>query len=356
MNPETSPRQSAYPLDFPLAQTIDLERSFGATRALVNVNLDVRRGEILVVLGPSGCGKTTLLRCLAGLERPDAGEVRIDGDVVNGAKTFVAPEKRGVGMVFQSLALWPHLRVAEQVTFVLEGRGLSRGEIETRVRDGLASVGLAERARAYPHELSGGERQRIALVRALATHPRLLLLDEPLSDLDPGLREEIRDETAARVRRLGLTAVYVTHDQEEGLAIADRIAVMRAGRIEQVDTPDEIYRHPRDRFVAEFLGHGTVVRGTVSRNGVAQTVFGDVSFAGAALGEAWLALRPESLLAHRNGAGTSGVVTSRSLRAGRHIVRVDLGEFTAVAESDQAFKPGDTVRVRAVGDGVIVDE
>jgi iron(III) transport system ATP-binding protein len=356
VNPIAADLQTPYLLAPALASVADLTKRFGRATALDALTLDVRQGEVLVVIGPSGCGKTTLLRCIAGLERPDGGEVRIGGDVASGPGAFVPPERRGIGMVFQSLALWPHLRVADQIRFVLAGRGLSRDEVERRAQEGLASVGLAERARAHPHELSGGERQRVALVRALATEPRLLLLDEPLSDLDPALREELRDETAARIRRLGVAAIWVTHDHDEGLAIADRVAVLRAGRLEQIGPAEEVHRRPRTRFVAEFLGRGTVVRGEVGGDGVARTAFGDVPCDDAAPGGAWVALPPEALRARRRGPGARGVVTSRSVRSGRRVVRVDLGALSAVAESDEPLGLGDAVHVVAIGEGRVVRE
>jgi iron(III) transport system ATP-binding protein len=339
-----------------LASLDRVSKCFGSRSALDSVSLDVRRGEILGVLGPSGGGKTTLLRCIAGLERPDAGEIRIGDALVSGERRFVLPEDRGLAMLFQSLALWPHLSAEEHLRFVLGGRRLSRPEIDERVADVLESVGLSARHDARPHELSGGERQRLALARALVTRPRLLLLDEPLSSLDPSLREALRDEIAARIRKAGLTAILVTHDQDEAMAIADRIAVMRDGRIEQVGTAEDLCQRPRNRFVAEFVGQGTVVRARSAGPRRVRTLFGEAPCSDEISGERWVAFRPDTLRAEADGSDPEGIVLSRSRRGGRLLVRVKLGDLVAVAESETPLEPGEAATVRAVGEAVVVDE
>ncbi len=226
-------------------------RRFGRVTALNGIDLDIREGEFFALLGPSGCGKTTLLRIIAGLERPDSGTVFIDGADM----TTIAPNNRPVNMVFQTYALFPHMTVAENVAYGLRMEGLAREVIATRVQEALALVRLEGMEDRRPDALSGGQRQRVALARALVKRPRVLLLDEPLSALDARLREEMRLELSGLQMRLGLTFVLVTHDQDEALSMADRIAVMRNGKIEQVDEPEGLYERPCNRFVAEFIGN-----------------------------------------------------------------------------------------------------
>ncbi|HEX6291790.1 MAG TPA: ABC transporter ATP-binding protein [Herpetosiphonaceae bacterium] len=229
--------------------------------AVDNLSLKVGDGELLVLLGPSGCGKTTTLRMIAGFERPERGTIRIGDELVAGERAWVPPERRGVGIVFQDYALFPHLTVAQNVAFgVLR---LSRREREQRVASALATVDLSEYAARYPHELSGGQQQRVALARAMAPQPRLLLLDEPFSNLDLELRVALRYEVRAIVRRAGITTVLVTHDQSEAFALADRIAVMHRGRLHQLADPETLYRRPASRFVAGFVGRAQFLSGSV---------------------------------------------------------------------------------------------
>jgi iron(III) transport system ATP-binding protein len=232
---------------------------FGSVRALDGVSLEVDAGELFFLLGPSGCGKTTLLRCLAGFCIPETGSVAMGGrDVTN-----LPPHLRDAGMVFQSYALWPHLTLFENVAFGLEMRKAGPAEVRRRTLDALDRVHLLDRAQARPNQLSGGQQQRVALARALVVQPQCLLLDEPLSNLDAKLRLEMRTDIRRICKQAGLTAVYVTHDQKEALSIADRLAVMRDGRIEQTGTPAEVYRHPVNAFVAGFIGEGNFIDGTV---------------------------------------------------------------------------------------------
>jgi len=252
-----------------ILQLTGVTRQFAPDQAAAvdQVSLTLHPGEILGLLGPSGCGKTTLLRLIAGFEAPQAGQISIAGQTVAGPETWVAPEHRDVGMVFQDYALFPHLSVAENVAFGLrqfpqKGRS-ARGstprsryrpaEIQQRVRETLALVGLEHLERRYPHTLSGGQQQRVALARALAPHPQLILLDEPLSNLDVQVRLRLRQEVREILKATGISGVFVTHDQEEALAISDRVAIMQQGQIEQCGTPEEIYSLPASRFVAEFV-------------------------------------------------------------------------------------------------------
>ena len=228
----------------------DLTLGYGRTAVVDRLNLTMRRGELVALLGPSGCGKSTTMRAIAGLLTPLSGHIALDGRDI----TRVAPNRRGIGLVFQSYALFPHLSVFENVAFGLRLRGDSAAEITRRVEATLASVGLADFAARQPKALSGGQQQRVALARSIVVEPKLLLLDEPLSNLDARLRLEMRSELARLQRDLGITMIYVTHDQAEALALADRIVVMRSGQIEQVASPEEIYERPASAFVAQFVG------------------------------------------------------------------------------------------------------
>ncbi|MDR7416167.1 MAG: ABC transporter ATP-binding protein [Armatimonadota bacterium] len=237
----------------------------GGVVALDGVSLEVHRGEFLVMLGPSGCGKTTLLRSLAGLERPEGGEIEIEGQTVFSAARGIhePPHRRPVSMMFQSYALWPHMTVYENVAFPLRMKRRGGGEERTRVREVLEMVGCGGLERRYPGELSGGQQQRVALARAIVAGDRVILFDEPLSNVDARVREELRGEIVQMQRRLGFTAIYVTHDQKEAMAIADRLVVMEGGRILQVGSPQEVYLQPRSERVAYIVGRGNLLSGQV---------------------------------------------------------------------------------------------
>jgi len=235
---------------------------YGATTIVDGVDFKLAAGQIACLLGPSGCGKTTLLRCIAGFEEIAGGEIRLHGDVVSRKGQRLAPEKRRIGMVFQDYALFPHLTVEQNVAF---GLGRKPGaDADLRVRQLLATVGLGGQGSKYPHELSGGQQQRVALARALAPRPRLILLDEPFSNLDVGLRERLSVEVRDILKREGSTAILVTHDQNEAFAMADEIGVMYNGRIQQWDTPYNLYHRPANRFVADFIGQGVLIAGVVA--------------------------------------------------------------------------------------------
>jgi ABC-type Fe3+/spermidine/putrescine transport system ATPase subunit len=236
-----------------------LTKRFGKTVAIENINLDIQDGEILTFLGPSGCGKTTTLRCIAGLLIPDEGDVYLGDERV----TNLPPEKRKLGLVFQNYALWPHMTVFQNLAFGLELRKVPKAEIRQRIEQSLALVRLSGLHERFPRQLSGGQQQRVALARALVLEPRLLLLDEPLSNLDAQLREEMRFELRELQKNLGITSVYVTHDQAEALVLSDRIAILQAGELVQVAPPSEIYSQPGNRFVAGFVGLSSFMEGTI---------------------------------------------------------------------------------------------
>jgi ABC-type Fe3+/spermidine/putrescine transport system ATPase subunit len=243
----------------------NLACSFGSKEAVRGVSFTVPSGTITALLGPSGCGKTTILRSIAGLNRPQGGVIRFGERTVfsDKANINVPPEHRGLGMIFQDFALWPHMRVFDNVAFGLRMRHMNRSTVRTKVMAALEMVHLQDESNRFPHQLSGGQQQRVAVARAIVSEPQLLLLDEPLSSLDAGLREEMRHELAHLIKRLGITAVHVTHDHVEALSMASRIIVLNEGRIEQSGDPVDIYRNPRNLFVARFLGVVNVMTGTV---------------------------------------------------------------------------------------------
>ena len=240
----------------------NLFKRFKTVVAINHIQLEVNKGEMLTLLGPSGCGKTTTLRCIAGLERPDEGDIVIDGKPML-SQGFVQPSKRGIGMVFQNYAVWPHMKVYNNIVYGLKLQRLSRQSIKEKAQKVLELVGLDGLEDRYPAQLSGGQQQRVALARALVGNPKVLLLDEPLSNLDAKLREELRFEIKSLVRRMGITSVYVTHDQAEAMVISDRVAVMEAGNVVQIGPPKEIYEKPANRFVADFIGTMNFMSGEV---------------------------------------------------------------------------------------------
>jgi len=245
----------------------------GPVEAVIDLSLDVASGEILTLLGPSGCGKTTTLRLIAGFESPDRGVIRVGGQEVAGPGQWIPPERRGVGMVFQDYALFPHLTVGENVMFGLDH--LSRNDRRGRAIEALRKLDLKPLFDRYPHELSGGQQQRVALARALAPEPVLVLMDEPFSNLDAHLRNQVRDEVVGILRRNEVTCILVSHDQRDALAISDRVAVMNHGRMEQVGTPREIYKHPESVFVATFVGRTNLLQGVIqNEHGCVLTDFG----------------------------------------------------------------------------------
>ena len=334
-----------------------------SVKAVDGVSLDAPQGQILTLLGPSGCGKSTTLRCIAGLERPDDGEIFFDDRVVfsRAKRTFTPPDRRNVGMVFQSYAIWPHLTVFENVAYPMEVRRLPRAEVQRRVRAALALVGLEgleDRPATY---LSGGQQQRVALARALVYEPEVLLLDEPLSNLDAKIRELVREDLRGLQRRLGITTIYVTHDQLEALALSDVVAVMQHGRVVEVGTPQALYAQPKSRFTATFLGEISYLRGTVAGKDEGTvtivTPLGPLRCHHARplnAGTPMVAgVRPEHVIlsAHRPQAWPNvfeGTVVSAQYEGGRVKYRVAMGDLNILAYGPAAFSLGD--RLHAVID------
>jgi iron(III) transport system ATP-binding protein len=329
-----------------------LAKAFGAARAVDGLDLEIDAGTTTALLGPSGCGKTTTLRLIAGFERPDSGEIHAGGRVMAAPGVFVPPEDRRIGLVFQDYALFPHLNVAGNVAYAL-GRRPDPG----RVAEVLELVGLAEVASRGVHELSGGQQQRVALARALAPAPDVVLLDEPFSNLDASLRDRLRAEVGAILRESGVTAVFVTHDQEEALSVADQVAVMRAGRVEQVGTPEEVYSRPRNRWVATFIGDIEVLDG-VARDNRAECELGSVP-AGDLEGDVDILVRPESLVVGVTGGGRSvpAEVVSRRFYGHDQMLELRLPSGRIVRSRQLGFPTwhaGDKVHVRIDGPADVV--
>ena len=317
-----------------LLELAAVTRSFGRVRAVDGLSLSIREGEFMTLLGPSGCGKTTALRLIAGFEQPDEGSIRFRGEEIAG----VSPQRRGFGMVFQSYALFPHLNVFENVAFGLRARGTPASTMEAKVRSALGIVDLSAYEKRTVQALSGGQQQRVALARALAIEPPLLLLDEPLSNLDQALRVQTRNDIRRLVRDLGITALFVTHDQEEAFDLSDRIAVMSEGRIHQVGTPRQLYEEPADRFVAGFVGranalaaHRTLFGLLLLGGGAEWSWVPARAGRGVAPGEPCVLLvRPEDLEfvgdEEANGRGCRGSVRDRRYRGGTVSYSVALAE------------------------------
>ena len=323
-----------------VATTVVLDgvvKNFGKTRVLHDLNLTIHRGELVSLLGPSGCGKTTALRLIAGLEEPTGGSILMNGEDVTGVPT----NRRDIGMVFQSYSLFPHLTAIDNVRFGLDMRKVPRDRARTRAAESLELVGLASFADRYPHQLSGGQQQRVALARALVTSPKVLLLDEPLSALDARVRVQLREEILRIQKELGMTTVFVTHDQEEALAISDRVAVMRDGRIEQIGTPEELYLSPATAEVAAFVGLSSLLPATVT-GGVARIWGRQIPVIGAAPdGEYEAFVRPEHLrIAAVGESGMRGTVEASIFlgSARRTELRVASGELVAV-QHDVSLRP-----------------
>ena len=327
-----------------------IHKTFGANTVLEDFHETFEDGEFITLLGPSGCGKTTMLRIIAGFEAPSEGEVWLDGRLVSGGKTFIPPEKRGIGMVFQSYAVWPHMNVFDNVAYPLKIQKKSRADIRREVERVLEVVHLSQYAQRLPSQLSGGQQQRVALARALVSTPGLLLLDEPLSNLDAKLRESMRFEIKEIQRSLGLTVVYVTHDQTEAMAMSDRIFLINRGKVQQSGSPAEIYQRPKNQFVADFLGKVDFFKGTAKGGRVTLDGMG-----GQALpcteewnGRADVGIRPENLVFSESGP-LEGVLETVYYLGDTTDCRVRIGEIPvrviAPGYDWQRLKPGQRVRL-----------
>jgi iron(III) transport system ATP-binding protein len=332
--------------------------AFGSYIAVDRLNLDIMPGEFISLLGPSGCGKTTTLRMIAGFMKPSSGAIRMDGATISSASVALPPEKRQMSMIFQSYAVWPNMTIGENVAFGLKLRRFDRETIARKVQEVLETVQLAHLAERYPAELSGGQQQRVALARAIVIRPRVLLLDEPLSNLDANLREEMRFEIRRLHDAFNFTTVYVTHDQSEAMVTSDRIAVMNKGRIEQIDAPYTLYTRPRTRFVASFIGRTNLIEGTCDGERIAFDGFtlprGTFARVGGPLeGKVLLSVRPQRVGLHRSAPAADHACIVRS----ELLERAYLGEswdyvvapvgsglhLRVAAVPSQVFEVGETV-------------
>jgi putative spermidine/putrescine transport system ATP-binding protein len=324
-----------------------LTKRYGPTTAVDDVSIELGDNELLCLLGPSGCGKTTTLRMLAGFITPDEGDILIDDQSV----VRLPPERRPTAMVFQRHALWPHMTVSDNIAFGLQLRRIRRAQIAKTVEDALTLVGLPGKGKRYPHQLSGGEAQRVALARALVLQPRILLLDEPLSNLDAQLRLRMREEVRSIQQRVGITTVFVTHDQEEALAIADRIGVMQSGHLEQLASSDELYTHPATLFVAGFIGSMNLLPATVQDGTIRLGTLALPIPPGALLqgdGAVTVAIRPEDIAlgGQANGVSCRGVVQQATNLGDHKILVLDTGDSGKIHVSvarEEALDPGTAV-------------
>lgn len=334
-----------------MVELTNVSRFFGEVKAVCDLSFAIQEGEFFSLLGPSGCGKTTTLRLIAGLERPNWGMVIINQKVVANEKVWVAPEKRGIGIVFQDYALFPHMTVYQNIAFGLNG--LSREEIRKRVIHILEVVGLAGLGERYPHELSGGQCQRVALARSLAPSPKVILLDEPFSNLDADLREELRTETKRILKENGTTAILVTHDQEEAFSLSDRVGVLNQGKLEQIGTPAEIYHLPSSRFVADFVGKADFIAGVVDKGVIHSeicmfpTSCDKIIDKRIVAGEVDLMIRPDDVDFILDSDGNATIIESRFL-GGSIIYKLHLSNgiiIHSLKPSTKVIPPGTKVRI-----------
>ena len=345
----------------PLLSIRNITKRFALNLAPVveDLSFEVHTGEIFALLGPSGCGKTTTLRLIAGFERADAGEICVDGQCFEGAKTHLPPEARDIGIVFQEYALFPHLNVLQNVAFGL--KRLPAKLRDERVMIVLDLVGMTPFKNRKPYELSGGQQQRVALARSIAPSPKLILLDEPFSNLDAGMRHSTREEIRTLLKEAGMSAVFVTHDQEEALCFADRLAVMQDGRIEQIGTPETVYHRPQTPFVADFLGATNLIAGEAEGD-CAKTPLGRFQIAPSARGRVLLSIRPEHLvMVQSDGASQSngvGEIVMREFKGHDLTYQVKIGTENYVVQTDYCcpLQVGAQVTLRAVEPAVVVKQ
>ena len=328
----------------------NVTKAFGDKVVLQAFDATFRDGEFITLLGPSGCGKTTMLRMIAGFEKPTTGEIWFDDQLVSGGKTFIPPEKRGIGMVFQSYAVWPHMNVYDNVAYPLTIQRCSKNDTEKRVERILEITHLSQYAKRFPNQLSGGQQQRVALARALVAEPKLLLLDEPLSNLDAKLRESMRFEIQEIQRKLGITVVYVTHDQTEAMAMSDRIFLINGGVVQQCGCPEEIYNTPANQFVADFLGKVDFIKGEAKEGRIVFPSMNgqSVAYGGPKTGRVDVAVRPENIFFSDDGE-LEGVLETHYYLGDTDDCRVRVGDALVRVITDGlgyfSRRPGQPVRL-----------
>lgn len=342
-----------------LLTVTNLTKAFDETGPVVDkIDFEVREDEIFALLGPSGCGKTTSLRLIAGFERVDRGSVAIEGKILESPEDHVAPQDRGIGFVFQDYALFPHLSVIENVAFGL--KDIPKHKRNVYAEEVLCRTGMGDYQQRNPNELSGGQQQRVALARAIAPKPKLVLLDEPFSNLDALLRETTRKEVRSILKKAGMSALLVTHDQEEALSFADRIAVMNEGKIEQIGTPEEVYYHPKTKFVAQFLGRTNLFHADATGGSEVNTSLGLMSLNCNACGKVLCSIRPEHLTLEKPAGQPSeevGTVVSREFKGHDITYHVELKGEKYLVHTDNRiiFEPGDPAVIKPLESAVILE-
>ena len=342
----------------PLLTVTSITKQFAATPIVTDVSFEVYPEEIFALLGASGCGKTTTLRLIAGFEKADAGTITMEDRVLDDPHIYIPPEARGIGFVFQDYALFPDKNVLENAAFGLS-RKIPKKERHANALETLERVGIAHLHTRMPHHLSGGEQQRVALARSLATQPKLLLLDEPFSSLDTGLRQATREEVRNLLKAAGITVILVTHDQEEALSFAERLAVMNSGTIEQIGTPEQVYRHPNTEYVARFLGTTNIIE-TDIKNGVADTPFGTLTVDYPDTTHALISIRPEHLHIEKHIPNSDekkqGHIVTREFKGHDFTYRVEVDgkQYFVQTDYQQHFEVGDTVALKPVEAVVIL--
>ncbi len=343
----------------PLLVVKNLVKSFEKGNPVVDrADFSVNENEIFALLGPSGCGKTTTLRCIAGFEHPDEGEIYIEGHLLSSPKKHIAPQERGVGFVFQDYALFPHMSVIDNVAFGL--KSLPPHKRKVFAEEVLCRTGMGEYKDRPPAELSGGQQQRVALARAIAPEPKLVLLDEPFSNLDAMLRDTTRKEVRSILKKAGMSAILVTHDQEEALSFADRIGVMNKGRIEQIGTPEDVYYKPRTKFVAKFLGRTNLFRVSVDSKDEVETSIGKIKLNRVANGTITCSIRPEHLTIESPNGSTeeTGIIVAREFKGHDITYQVDFrGErFIVHTDNRLLFEPDQDVVLKPLEPAVVLDD
>lgn len=328
----------------------DVTKSYGNVQVIQKFSEVFKDREFVSLLGPSGCGKTTILRMIAGFEKPTTGVIKIDDTIVSSQNSFVPPNHRNIGMVFQSYAVWPHMNVFDNVAYPLKIQRVSRNEIRNRVENVLNAVHLSQYSKRMPNELSGGQQQRVALGRALVSNPKLLLLDEPLSNLDAKLRETMRFEIKEVQKKFGITVVYVTHDQTEAMAMSDRIIVLNRGVIQQIDKPFNIYKNPVNQFVADFVGKINFIEG-IALDGKIEFSDGQyMSYSGDKRGKIIVAVRPENLRINRDNGILKGKILNSYYLGDVNDCRIDINGAIL-----RVILPGSTYGENSVGDEVFLN-